>query len=303
MEIKELIVNISDKRVDSFIAGELEELSRSYIQKIIKKGLVKVNDKKIKSNYIVNDGDKILIQFPEPENLEVEPQDIPISIIYEDDYVAIVNKPQGMVVHPAPGNYDNTLVNALLFKLKDLSTINGVIRPGIVHRIDKDTSGLLMIAKTDKAHIELSRQLKEHSIYRRYFTIVHGNIKEDTGTIDEPIGRHPIHRKKMAVTYKNSKKAITHFKVLERFKKYSLLEVKLETGRTHQIRVHMSHIKHPVLGDPVYSSGKSEFNLNGQLLHAKSVGFIHPISGQYMEFDSELPEHFNKVLNILKKRI
>lgn len=286
-------------RIDSYLAEELDEISRSFIQKLIKQGLVKVNGKEVKAKYSVKEGDSINVELPSPKKLEILPENIPIEIVYEDDDVAVVNKPQGMVVHPAPGNYSKTLVNALLYHLKSLSSINGIIRPGIVHRIDKDTSGLLMIAKTNLAHIELSNQLKEHSTYRRYFTLVDNNIKQETGTIKAPIGRHHINRKMMAVSDKNSKEAITHFKVLERFKKYTLLEVKLETGRTHQIRVHMSYIKHPIVGDPVYGSSKCEFNLNGQLLHAKSIGFVHPRSKEYMEFDSELPDYFKRVLNVL----
>lgn len=286
-------------RIDSYLAEELDEISRSFIQKLIKQGLVKVNGKEVKAKYSVKEGDSINVELPSPKKLEILPENIPIEIVYEDEDVAVVNKPQGMVVHPAPGNYSKTLVNALLYHLKSLSSINGIIRPGIVHRIDKDTSGLLMIAKTNLAHIELSKQLKEHSTYRRYFTLVDNNIKQETGTIKAPIGRHHINRKMMAVSDKNSKEAITHFKVLERFKKYTLLEVKLETGRTHQIRVHMSYIKHPIVGDPVYGSSKCEFNLNGQLLHAKSIGFVHPRSKEYMEFDSELPDHFKRVLNVI----
>ncbi|WP_069650198.1 RluA family pseudouridine synthase [Caloranaerobacter ferrireducens] len=301
MEIIELIVedDISE-RIDSYLAKKLEEVSRSYIKKLIKDGNIKVNDMQIKPKYVVNKGDLITIKLPEPEELELIPEDLPIEIVYEDEDVAVVNKPQGMVVHPAPGNYSGTLVNALLFHLESLSTINGVVRPGIVHRIDKDTSGLLMIAKNDFAHMELSKQLKEHSITRIYYALVEGNIKEDSGTINAPIGRHPVDRKKMAVTDRNSKNAITHYKVLERFGQYTLIEAKLETGRTHQIRVHMSYIKHPLVGDPVYGSKKNKFKQEGQLLHAKVIGFIHPRTKKYMEFDSELPDYFNKVLNILR---
>lgn len=303
MEIIEIIVDEEySGRIDAYLAQELDEISRSFVQKLIKQGLVKVNDRVIKSKYIVTNGDLIKVNLPEPRQLEVHPENIPIGIIYEDRDVAIVNKPQGMVVHPAPGNYTGTLVNALLYHLENLSSINGIIRPGIVHRIDKDTSGLLMTAKTNLAHIELSKQLKEHSITRKYYTIVEGNIREDKGVIRAPIGRHPVDRKKMAVTEKHSKEAVTHFKVLERFTKYTLLEVQLETGRTHQIRVHMSYIKHPVVGDPVYGSRKQEFNLKGQLLHAKVIGFIHPRINKYLEFNSELPEHFDKVLTNLRNR-
>ncbi|WP_427338535.1 RluA family pseudouridine synthase [Caloranaerobacter sp. DY30410] len=303
MEIIELIVEDDiGERIDSYLAKKLEEVSRSYIKKLIKDGHIKVNDLQIKPKYIVNKGDIITVELPEPEELELIPQDLPIEIVYEDEDVAVVNKPQGMVVHPAPGNYSGTLVNALLFHLESLSTINGVVRPGIVHRIDKDTSGLLMIAKNDFAHMELSKQLKEHSITRIYYALVEGNIKVDSGTINAPIGRHPVDRKKMAVTDRNSKNAITHFKVLERFGQYTLIEAKLETGRTHQIRVHMSYIKHPLVGDTVYGSKKNEFKQEGQLLHAKVIGFIHPRTKKYMEFDSELPDYFNKVLNILRRK-
>lgn len=303
MDVIELIVDDeNESRLDVFLAEELNEVSRSFVQKLIKNGNVKVNDKIVKPKYILKEGDFIKVILPKPKELKLEPENIPIEIIYEDDDIAIVNKPQDMVVHPAPGNYSGTLVNALLYHLKNLSNINGIIRPGIVHRIDKDTSGLLMIAKTNLAHIELSKQLKEHSINRRYLTLVNGNIKQDNGTIDAPIGRHPINRKKMAVTKSNSKHAVTHFTVIERFKQYTLLEVRLETGRTHQIRVHMNYIKHPVVGDKVYGTSKCEFNLIGQLLHAKTIGFIHPRFKRYMEFNSDIPNHFQKVLDVLRKR-
>lgn len=301
MEIIELVVEDDiNERIDSYLSKKLEELSRTYIKKLIKDGYIKVNDLQIKPKYVVNKGDVIIIKLPEPEELELIPEDLPIEIVYEDEDVAVVNKPRGMVVHPAPGNYSGTLVNALLFHLESLSTINGVVRPGIVHRIDKDTSGLLMIAKNDFAHIELSKQLKEHSITRVYYALVEGNIKEDRGTINAPIGRHPVDRKKMAVTDRNSKNAITHFKVLERYGQYTLIEARLETGRTHQIRVHMSFIKHPLVGDPVYGIKKSKFKQDGQFLHAKVIGFIHPRTKKYMEFNSELPDYFNKVLNMLR---
>ncbi|RKD34339.1 RluA family pseudouridine synthase [Thermohalobacter berrensis] len=302
METIEIIVDEQDnERVDAFLASELDDVSRSYIKKLIKKDLVRVNDKKVKPKYIVSQGDIIVVQLPEPKKLEIKPEDIPIEIVYEDEDVAVVNKPQGMVVHPAPGHHSGTLVNALLYHLDSLSSINGIIRPGIVHRIDKDTSGLLMIAKNNNAHNKLSEQLKEHTITRRYYALVKGNIKEDSGTVNAPVGRHPVDRKKMAVTNKNSKNAVTHFTVLERFGDYSLIEAKLETGRTHQIRVHMKYIKHPIVGDPVYGSKNQKFKLNGQLLHAKVIGFNHPRTDEYMEFDSELPEHFQRVLNVLEK--
>lgn len=301
MEIIEIFADEEDNdRIDIFLAQELNEISRTYVQRLIKDGLVRVNDRLVKPKYLVNEGDHILVQLPEPKNLEIVSEDIPIDIIYEDEDIAIVNKPQGMVVHPAPGNYSGTLVNALLFHLNNLSTINGIIRPGIVHRIDKDTSGLLMIAKNNYSHSFLSEQLKEHSITRKYLALVDGNIKEDKGTINAPIGRHPVDRKKMTVTENNSKEAVTHFTVLERFFDYTLIQAQLETGRTHQIRVHMSFIKHPVTGDPVYGSKNQKFRLNGQLLHAKTLGFIHPRTKEYIEFSSELPNHFIDVLSNLR---
>lgn len=287
-------------RLDVFTSDQYENLSRSYIQKLIKEGLVKVNHQSEKSKYIVKQGDEIEIYIPPARDLEVRPQNIPIDIVYEDDDLIVVNKPQGMVVHPAPGNYEDTLVNALLFHCKGrLSSINGVIRPGIVHRIDKDTSGLLMIAKNNYAHKFLAEQLKEHSITRKYHAIVSGIIKENRATIDAPIGRHPIHRLKMAVV-EDGRKAVTHINVLERFKDYSYIEAKLETGRTHQIRVHLSYIKHPLLGDEVYGGKTSKFNLKGQVLHAKLLGFLHPSQKKYMEFEAPLPQNFERVLRTLR---
>ena len=291
---------IADKeiRIDKLIADNADEVSRSYAQKLINGGLVTVNGKNIKSNYKTNTGDKIKISVPEPVKLDVKAENIALDIVYEDDFLLVVNKPQGMVVHPAAGNYTNTLVNALLNHCGDsLSEINGVIRPGIVHRIDKDTSGLLLVAKNNEAHISLSQQIKEHSLTRKYIAIVHGNIKEDSGTIDKPIGRNPNDRKKMCITNKNSRNAVTHFKVLERYGTYTFLELKLETGRTHQIRVHMASMGHPVLGDKTYGVKKEKYNLSGQLLHAKVVGFIHPKTGEYMEFETEIPQRFKKFLD------
>ena len=284
-------------RIDKFIADNADDISRSYAQKLISDCLVTVNGKAVKSNYKTKSGDIIEISVPDPVKLDVKAEDIELDIVYEDDCMLVVNKPQGMVVHPAAGNYTNTLVNALLNHCGDsLSEINGVIRPGIVHRIDKDTSGLLMVAKNNDAHISLSEQIKEHSLTRKYIAIVHGNIKEDSGTIDKPIGRNPNDRKKMCITDKNSRNAVTHFKVLERFGTYTFLELKLETGRTHQIRVHMASIGHPVLGDKTYGVKKEKYNLTGQLLHAKVVGFIHPKTGEYMEFETEIPERFQVFL-------
>ncbi|WDV47601.1 RluA family pseudouridine synthase [Clostridiaceae bacterium M8S5] len=289
-------------RLDSFLANKLEDVSRSFIQKLIKDGNVKVNNIIKKPRYMVNAGDTIIVELPEPKELEVLPEDIEIDIVYEDDDVAVVYKPQGMVVHPACGHQTGTLVNALLYRLKNLSSINGVIRPGIVHRIDKDTSGLLMIAKNDFAHNELSKQLKEHTITRVYYALVNNNINRETIDIDKPIGRHPVDRMRMAVTDRNSKRAVTHITVIERFKNYTLVKAQLETGRTHQIRVHMAYLSHSIVGDPVYGSKKQKFKLEGQLLHAKVLGFNHPRTGEYMEFECDLPDYFKHVLDILRKK-
>lgn len=297
-EIKLTVDSIEEAvRLDLYISKELNDISRSYVQKLIKDGNVRVNNEVINSKkYKINENDEIEIEIPKPEKLELEPENIPIKIVYEDDDVLVVNKPQGMVVHPAPGHYSGTLVNALLYHSKSLSSINGIIRPGIVHRIDKDTSGLLMIAKNNKAHNFLAAQLKEHSINRVYYALVNGNIKTNSGTIDAPVGRHPINRFKRAVVEKNGKRAVTHFRVLERYSSYTLVELKLETGRTHQIRVHMSYLGYPLVGDPLYGIKKKKFNLNGQMLHAKKLGFIHPTTLEYMEFNSELPEYFQALL-------
>ncbi|WP_353096744.1 RluA family pseudouridine synthase [Tissierella praeacuta] len=304
MDIVELYVDEDDseERLDAYLARELNEISRSYVQKLIKEKLIYVNDKNVKSSYLVKEGDFIKVNMPEPKKLEIIPEDIPIDIVYEDEDIAIINKSQDMVVHPAPGNYSGTLVNALLFHIDNLSSINGIIRPGIVHRLDKDTSGLLIVAKNDKVHRILSENLKERNIKRVYMALVHGILSNDEGTINAPIGRHGTDRKKMTVTSKNSKEAITHYKVLERYNNYTLIEVKLETGRTHQIRVHMSYINHPVVGDPVYSRVKNEFNLNKQMLHAYKLGFYHPSTGDYMEFRTDLPEYFKNILNILENK-
>ena len=290
-------------RADKFISGVLEG-SRSYLSGLIADGRVKVNGKVIKASFKVSKEDVIEVDMPEIKPLSdtVEAVDIPLDIVYEDDDIIIINKPKGMVVHPAVGHMDDTLVNALLFHCGDsLSDINGALRPGIVHRIDMDTTGLLVVAKNNKAHQSLSDQLSVHSITRRYQAIVHGVIKEDSGTIDKPIGRHKIDRKKMSVDAPVSREAVTHFKVLERFKSYTYIECELETGRTHQIRVHMSSIGHPLLGDEVYGPKKCPFKgLQGQTLHAKVIGFIHPSSGEYVEFDSELPEYFEDLLKKLR---
>ena len=287
------------QRLDVFLSHQFKKYSRSYIKKLIEKKCVKVNNQFVKASYKLVQGDKVQIKIPQPIDVNIKPENIPIDIVYEDDDVIIVNKPQGMVVHPAPGNYSGTLVNALLYHSKFLSGINGELRPGIVHRIDKDTSGLLMVAKNDFAHRKLAQQLENHTVTRRYIALTEKIIKKDRATIDLPIGRHPIHREKMAVV-KNGKSAITHFHVLERFQNNTLIEAKLETGRTHQIRVHMDYIGHPLVGDPVYGYKKQRFHLQGQLLHAKIIGFIHPTKEIYMEFRAELPQHFQRILDILK---
>lgn len=288
------------ERVDKFLAAQLDGLTRSGIQKLITAGSVLVGGKPADKNYKLRSGDVVDVTIPDPEVLDVRPQDIPVDIVYEDDSLLVVNKPKGMVVHPAAGNPDGTLVNALLYHCDGrLSSINGVIRPGIVHRIDKQTSGLLMVAKTDKAHNCLAQQIKEHSFTREYQAILTGRLKEKSGTINAPIGRSKYDRKKMCVTQLNSKEAVTHYEVLEEFGQYSLVKFRLETGRTHQIRVHSAYIGHPVLGDDVY--GKPFKGLEGQCLHAKKIGFVHPETEKYMEFDSELPQYFTAVLNRLRK--
>lgn len=290
-------------RIDKFLTENISDVTRSAIQGYITDGYVTVNGVIINKNYKTRLDDKITVLIPDPIPLEALPEDIPLDIIYEDEDVIVVNKPKGMVVHPAVGNYTGTLVNALLHHCKDsLSGINGVLRPGIVHRIDKNTSGLLIVAKHDIAHKELAKQIKDHSFTRQYETIVYGNIKEDEGTIDQPIGRNLYDRKKMAVTAQNSKNAVTHFKVLERFNEFTHLAVNLETGRTHQIRVHMSYINHPVAGDDVYGPKKVITKLNGQCLHARKIGFVHPITYDYLEFTSDLPEYFTSFLSELKNK-
>lgn len=301
--MKSLKLYVSDEtsgvRIDKWLSENIDELSRTSVQKLLKEGNILINSGAVNKNYKLRKNDVIDINIPDPVILDVLPQDIPIDIVYEDDDLLVVNKPKGMVVHPAAGNYDNTLVNALLYHCEGrLSGINGVIRPGIVHRIDKYTSGLLIVAKNDNAHKHLAEQIKSHSFTREYCGIVCGRIKDHENTINAPIGRHKYDRKKMTVTDKNSKNAVTHYKVLKVFEKYTLLKFKLETGRTHQIRVHMSYIGHPILGDDVY--GKAFKGIDGQCLHAKKIGFIHPSTGEYMEFDSELPEYFEKVLKKVK---
>jgi 23S rRNA pseudouridine1911/1915/1917 synthase len=290
-----------NKRIDAFLSENIEGQSRSYIQKLIEQHDVLVNDKPSKSNYKLRLGDNILVQIPDPVPLEVIAEEIELNIVYEDEDLIVINKPQGMVVHPAHGNYSGTIVNALLSHCNNLSGINGVMRPGIVHRIDKDTSGVIVIAKNNEAHVSLSDQLKEHSITRRYNALVEGRVKDDRGTIETMIGRNPKNRKEMAVVTRTGKSAVTHYTVLERFENYTLIEAQLETGRTHQIRVHMAHIGHPVVGDPVYGFKKQRFDTKGQLLHARVLGFIHPRTGEYKEFEAPLPEYFTNILNKIRK--
>ncbi len=299
MEQIELIVNdiAAGNRVDKAVSLLVDDLSRNSAQQLIADGNVLVNGSVCNKKTVVSLGDCIEICMPEPTVLSVEPENIPLDIVYEDEHLLVVNKPKGMVVHPAAGNYNGTLVNALMYHCGDsLSGINGVIRPGIVHRIDKDTSGLLVVAKNDTAHRGLAEQIKEHSFTRVYNTVVVGNIKDDFGTIDAPIGRHPKDRKKQAVTDKNSKNAVTHFEVLGRYNGFTFLKVKLETGRTHQIRVHMAYRGTPVAGDVVYGNPKKTFGLNGQCLNASTIGFVHPITGEYLEFTTDLPEYFKDFL-------
>ena len=280
------------ERIDKFIADNSEGISRSYAAKLCAERRVLVEGKNADKKYKLKGGEMIEIDVPEPETVEVLPENIPLDIVYEDDDLIVVNKPQGMVVHPAAGNESGTLVNALMYHCGgSLSAINGVIRPGIVHRIDKDTSGLLVAAKNNEAHLFLSAQLKERKAVRKYIALVNGNIKEDRGTINKPIARHPNDRKKMAVV-SGGREAVTHYNVLERYGGYTLVECILETGRTHQIRVHMASIGHSIVGDPVYGIKKEKYKLNGQLLHAKTIGFVHPSTGEMMEFTSELPDYF-----------
>ena len=288
-------------RIDKFLAENLADFTRSRIQKLIEDNNVTVFHQTVKANYKVKSGDEITVNLPEVQSVDVVAEDIPLDIVYEDECMLVVNKPQGMVVHPAAGNYSGTLVNALMHYCPDtLSGINGEKRPGILHRIDKDTSGLLLVAKNDAAHQSLSEQIKAHSLTREYRALVHGNIKADSGTIDAPIGRHPVDRKKMTITNKNSREAVTHFSVLERFSGYTYISCRLETGRTHQIRVHMSSKGHSIVGDKTYGI-KDKFGLAGQLHHACRVGFIHPITGEYMEFMRDVPSYFSEVLEKLRR--
>lgn len=293
----------NNMRIDRFISERMSDTSRSYIQKLIKDELVTVDSKVVKSNYKVKEGEWVEIVLPEPVSIDIEAENIPLDILYEDSDVLLVNKPKDMVVHPSAGHITGTLVNALLYHCKDsLSSINGVMRPGIVHRIDKDTTGILIICKNDKSHNCIAEQLKVHSITRRYHALVWNNITDDTGTIDAPIGRHPVDRKKMAINHKNGKQAVTHYKVLERFGQYTYIQCELETGRTHQIRVHMASIGHPLVGDPVYGPAKQPFKTDGQMLHAKVFGFIHPSTNDYMEFETDLPEYFQLILEKLRNK-
>lgn len=285
------------ERIDKYLSEQLEDMTRSHIQKLIKENMVRVNGMAVKSNFKLSASDQIEVEIPELKEPDILPENIPLDILYEDQDILVVNKPKGMVVHPAPGHYTGTLVNAIMYHCKDnLSGINGVMRPGIVHRIDMDTTGSLLICKNDRAHQALAEQLKEHSITRKYHAIVHGRLKEDEGTIDKPIGRHPIDRKKMSVHCTNGREAITHYRVLKRFQQFTYIECQLETGRTHQIRVHMSSVGHPILGDQVYGPAKCPYKLQGQTLHAKVLGITHPTTGEYMEFDAPLPDYFQGLL-------
>lgn len=289
-------------RVDRFLSFMEEEMSRSYLQKLIKDSLITVNDKVVKANYKLGKGDEVAYVIPAPVDLAIEAENIPLDILYEDEDLIVINKPKGMVVHPAAGHYSQTMVNGLLYHCKDsLSGINGVMRPGIVHRIDRNTTGVLVACKNDAAHRFIAEQLKEHSITRKYEAICYRPFKEEEGCVDAPIGRHPIDRKKMAINYKNGKRAVTHYRVIENLKnQYAHIECQLETGRTHQIRVHMASIHHPLLGDDVYGPAKCPFPLEGQALHARVLGFIHPTTKQYVEFEAKLPEYFTQLLNKLR---
>ena len=296
-----LICERSGVRLDKFIADSGIELSRSAAVSLIDSGGVTVNGKAENKKYKLAIGDEVNVRIPEPVPYEAKAEDIPLDIVYEDSDLLVVNKPKGMVVHPAAGNYEGTLVNALLFHCGDsLSGINGVLRPGIVHRIDKDTSGLLIVAKNDYAHKLLAEQIKEHSFTREYEAVVFGNLKDESGTVDAPIGRHPVDRKKMCITQKNSKNAVTHYRVLERLKGYTYIQCKLETGRTHQIRVHMASLGHPVAGDLVYGVKNERVPFTGQCLHARKIGFVHPVTKTYMEFTSPLPAYFEQFLTKLR---
>lgn len=295
--------NVANERLDKFLSDNIDGISRSYAAKLITDGMVCINGKNAEKKYKIKGGELIEVDVPEPENIEVLPEDIPLNIVYEDKDLIVVNKPQGMVVHPATGNYNGTLVNALMYHCGDeLSAINGVIRPGIVHRIDKDTAGLLVVAKNNEAHLKLSEQLKERKAVRKYWALVNGNIKEDSGTVNKPIARSSSDRKKMAIV-PGGREAVTHYNVLERFGQYTLVECILETGRTHQIRVHMASINHSLVGDKTYGIKKEKFNLTGQLLFAKTIGFVHPGTGEFMQFEADIPDYFNEVLVKLRREL
>ena len=297
MESFEVEAEQEGERLDKFLSIIYPEFSRAFFQKLIKSKQGSVNETPQKASYCVKIDDIVTVAIPDAVETTIEPENIPLDILYEDDDVLIVNKPKGMVVHPSAGHYSGTLVNAIMYHCKDnLSGINGVMRPGIVHRIDMDTTGSLLICKNDRAHQALAEQLKKHSITRKYHAIVHGRLKEDEGTIDKPIGRHPIDRKKMSVHCTNGREAVTHYRVLKRFQQFTYIECQLETGRTHQIRVHMSSIGHPILGDQVYGLAKCPYKLQGQTLHAKVLGITHPTTGEYMEFDAPLPDYFQGLL-------
>ena len=289
-------------RLDRILSDVLCDYSRSFVQNLFSAGFVRCNGKEVTKSFKPKSGDVIEFTVPEPKEISLEPENIPLDIVYEDSDLLVVNKPRGMVVHPAPGNYDSTLVNALLWHCKgNLSGINGVIRPGIVHRIDKDTSGLLLVAKNDNAHISLSQQISVHSLDREYRAVIHGHLKEQEGTVDAPIGRSPNDRKKMCVINQNSKNAVTHYKVLEEYKDFSFVALKLETGRTHQIRVHMAYLGHPVAGDPVYGPKNGVTSLNGQCLHAGIIGFVHPSTGEHIKLEAPLPDYFTGFIGRIKR--
>jgi 23S rRNA pseudouridine1911/1915/1917 synthase len=288
----------TSERIDKFLSTEQEDWSRSQIQQWIREDRVHVNGQPVKANYKLQPNDQIVLEVPPPKELNIQAEPIPLDIVFEDSHVIVINKPRGLVVHPAPGNYSGTLVNALLAHCTDLSGINGVLRPGIVHRIDKDTSGLIMVAKHDRAHLSLAAQLKEHTVLRKYVALVHGHIAHEKGTIDAPIGRDPKNRQQMSVV-ENGKKAITHFRVLERFQQYTFIELQLETGRTHQIRVHMSYIGHPLAGDPKYGPKKT-LDLDGQALHAQLLGFRHPVTDEQLIFEAPIPEEIERELERLR---
>ncbi len=289
------------ERIDKFLTESSPDFSRSFLQKLLKSGLVDVDGKAVKSSYRLSAGETVSFEVPEAVEAEIKAENIPLDILYEDGDLILINKPKGMVVHPAAGHYEGTLVNGLMYHCKDqLSGINGVMRPGIVHRIDMDTTGVLVVCKNDFSHNSIAEQLKVHSITRKYYAIVHGILKEDDGTVNAPIGRHPTDRKKMSINSKNGRDAVTHYHVLERFRQYTFVECRLETGRTHQIRVHMTSLGHPLLGDEVYGPAKQPYHLQGQTLHAGVLGFIHPRTGEYMEFQAPLPEYFEELLRKLR---